>query len=138
MTRSRAAAILLLALAAGAGCRAERRSPGTGTEPPRDQPPVALDPVPPVEYPPALFTQGVAGRVVLRLFVDASGAIVPDSTRVEESSGVPALDTAALAAALNIRFAPALRDGEPVPASFLQPFDFRPPVDPAAANGVAP
>jgi protein TonB len=80
----------------------------------------------------------VAGRVVLRLFVDASGAIVPDSTRVEESSGVPALDTAALAAALNIRFAPALRDGEPVPASFLQPFDFRPPVDPAAANGVAP
>src|SRR5690606_5059813 len=49
MTRRLAALLLLLAVAA---CRTERRSPAPGTEPPRDQPPVALDPVPPVEYPP--------------------------------------------------------------------------------------
>ena len=135
MNRRRAALFLLLAAVA---CRAERRSPAPGTEPPRDQPPVALDPVPPVEYPPALYAQGVAGRVVLRLFVDTAGVIVPDSTRIEEASGVPALDSAAVAAAPRLRFAPALRDGRPVPAPFLQPFDFRPPAETAGTPGATP
>jgi protein TonB len=135
MTRRLAALLLLLAVAA---CRTERRNPAPGTEPPRDQPPVALDPVPPVEYPPALYAQGVAGRVVLRLFVDTAGSIVPDSTRIEEPSGVPALDSAALVAAPRLRFAPALRDGKPVPAPFLQPFDFRPPAETAGTPGATP
>ncbi len=135
MNRRLAALMLVLAIAA---CRAERRSPAPGTEPPRDQPPVALDPVPPVEYPPALYAQGVAGRVVLRLFVDTAGAIVPDSTRIEETSGVPALDSAALVAAPRLRFAPALRDGRPVPAPFLQPFDFRPPAEQSSTSGATP
>ncbi len=136
MTRRLAALLVVLGLAAA--CRAERRDPAPGGEPPRDQPPVALDPVPPVDYPPALFTQRVAGRVVLRLFVDTAGAIVPDSTRVEEPSGVAALDSAALAAAPRLRFAPALRDGRPVASPFLQPFDFRPPAENGGANGATP
>ena len=136
MTR-RPAAVLLL-LAAAAACGGERRSAGPGAEPPRDQPPVALDPVPPVDYPPALYAQGVSGRVVLRLYVDAAGALVADSTRVEEGSGVPALDSAALAAAPRLRFAPALRDGRPAAAPFLQPFDFRPPAGAGGAPGATP
>ena len=34
--------------------------------------------------------------------------------------------------------APALRDGKPVPAPFLQPFDFRPPAEPAGTAGATP
>jgi TonB family protein len=94
---------------------------------PRDLPPVALNAQTPVEYPPALFDQGIEGTVILRLFADSSGALVNDSTRVQESSGYPALDSAAVAAAPNLRFAPARRDGNPVAASFLQPIYFRHP-----------
>jgi protein TonB len=102
---------------------------------PRDQPPVALDAVPPVEYPPALYAQGIEGRVVLRLFLDSAGVVVSDSTTVQESSGVPALDSAALAAVPRLRFAPALRDGKPAASPFLQPFDFRRDRDSVASDG---
>jgi TonB family protein len=92
-----------------------------------DQPPVAINPVTPMVYPPALLEQGIEGRVLLRLFVDAQGTLVPDSTRVAESSGYPALDSAALTGARELRFSPALRNGRPVAAPFLQPVHFRHP-----------
>ena len=114
------------------------RTPGTasvGGGAPRDQPPVALDAVPPVEYPPALYAQGVEGRVVLRLFLDSAGVVVSDSTTVQESSGAPGLDSAALAAVPRLRFAPALRDGKPAASPFLQPFDFRRSRDSALPDG---
>jgi len=102
-----------------------------GTPPPTDQtrdlPPVALNAQTPVEYPPALFDQGIEGTVILRLYADTAGVLVPDSTRVQESSGFPALDSAAVAAAPNLRFAPARHDGRVVAASFLQPIYFRHP-----------
>jgi TonB family protein len=62
---------------------------------------------------------------LLRLFVDSAGAIVPDSTRVAESSGYPALDSAALVGSPELRFSPALLKGRPVAAMFLQPVQFR-------------
>jgi TonB family protein len=109
-----------------------------GTPPPveqqRDQPPVALNAQTPVEYPPVLFDQGIEGTVILRLYADSTGALVKDSTRVQESSGYPALDSAAVAAAPNLRFAPARRDGTPVASSFLQPIYFRHP----GAGGTTP
>jgi len=101
-----------------------------GTPPPdqaRDLPPVALNAQTPVEYPPALFDRGIEGTVILRLYADTAGVLVNDSTRVQESSGFPALDSAAVAAAPNLRFAPARHDGKPVAASFLQPIYFRHP-----------
>jgi protein TonB len=94
---------------------------------PRDLPPVALNAQTPVEYPPALFDQGIEGTVILRLYADTAGALVKDSTRVQESSGYPALDSAAMAAAPSLQFAPARRNGTPVAASFLQPIYFRHP-----------
>jgi TonB family protein len=97
------------------------------TESPADQPPVAINPVTPMVYPPALLEQGIEGRVLLRLFVDASGNLLADSTRVAESSGYPALDSAALSGARELRFSPALRNGRPVAAPFLQPVHFRHP-----------
>lgn len=89
--------------------------------------PVPLDAESPVEYPTSLFDQGIGGTVVLRLFVTAEGAVVPDSVRLQESSGYPALDSAALAAAPRLRYAPATRNGTPVAAPFNQPIIFRAP-----------
>ena len=124
---------LALAVAAATGCRAAPDA--TVTLPAdaasaagrRDEPPVPLNAEPPAEYPAALAQQRIGGRVILRLFVDESGTVVADSTRVQESSGYPALDSAALAAVPKLRYAPALRDGRPVAAPFLQPFNFRAP-----------
>jgi TonB family protein len=92
-----------------------------------DQPPVAINPVTPMTYPPALLEQGIEGRVLLRLFVDAQGKLIPDSIRLAESSGYPALDSAALGGAKELRFSPALRNGRAVAAPFLQPVHFRHP-----------
>ena len=97
------------------------------TESTADQPPVAINPVTPMVYPPGLLEQGIEGRVLLRLFVDAQGSLVHDSTRVAESSGYPALDSAALTGSAELRFSPALRNGRPVAAPFLQPVHFRHP-----------
>ncbi len=126
-----AAALVLLTGAAGAGCGggdaggdAAPAVPGAAL---RDQPPVPLDVNTPVEYPPDLFAQGIEGTVVLRLFVDEEGVVVADSVRVEESSGQPGLDSAAVAAAPRLRYAPAVRGGNPVAAPFRQPIHFRRP-----------
>jgi len=137
MHRYLALAGVLLAL----GCRKDggalmKLPEGTPppAEQPRDQPPVALNAQTPVEYPPALFDQGIEGTVILRLYADSTGALIKDSTRVQESSGFPALDSAAVAAAPGLRFAPARRDGNPVASSFLQPIYFRHP----GAGGTTP
>ncbi|HET6837001.1 MAG TPA: energy transducer TonB [Gemmatimonadales bacterium] len=94
---------------------------------PAEEPPVAINPVSPVRYPPALLAQGIEGRVLLRLYVDSAGNVVPDSTRIAESSGYPALDSAALVGAPELRFAPALHQGQAIAAPFLQPVQFRSP-----------
>jgi protein TonB len=94
---------------------------------PPEQPPVAINPVSPVRYPPALLAKGIEGRVLLRLFVDSAGNVVPDSTRIAESSGYPALDSAALLGSPELRFSPALHQGRPIAAPFIQPVQFRGP-----------
>lgn len=105
-------------------------------QPPRrsEDPPVAVNAASPVEYPPALFARGIEGKVILRLHVDEAGTVDPESTKVAESSGYPALDSAALAAVPRFRFAPALRNGTPVAATFMQPVHFRHP----QAGGTTP
>jgi len=92
-----------------------------------DQPPVAINPVSPVDYPVPLLEQGIEGRVVLRMYADTQGTLIPDSTRVAESSGYPALDSAALSGAGQLRYSPALRHGRAVAGAFLQPIHFRSP-----------
>jgi protein TonB len=99
-----------------------------------DEPPVMVSPESPVEYPATLFAQRIEGKVILRMFVDTAGTVVPESTRIAESSGYPSLDSAAIRAAPSFRFAPALRNGEPVATMFLQPVHFRHP----EAGGLTP
>lgn len=93
--------------------------------PPESEAPVALNPDVPIAYPAALFEQNIEGEVVLRLFTDSTGRLIPESTRVAESSNYPALDSAALAGSTRLRFAPAKRRGVPVATSFLQPVEFQ-------------
>ncbi|HEX5633103.1 MAG TPA: energy transducer TonB [Gemmatimonadales bacterium] len=130
----------LLALATLAACdRAGDGTVGLPARPPArpsgvELPPVAVNPNSPVQYPAVLASQGIEGTVLLRLYVDAEGKLVPDSTRIAESSGYPALDSAAMQAAPSLRFAPAERDGQKVAAAFLQPVNFRTP----QGRGVTP
>ncbi len=108
------------------GKPAPPREAGAGDAPsPSEEPPVALNPAPPIQYPPRLYDQRVEGEVVLRLFIDSTGRLVPESTKVAESSGYSGLDSAAMAGAPRLRFAPAKRHGIAVSTLFLQPIQFR-------------
>jgi TonB family protein len=116
--------LLSLGLAA---CRGEEPPVQAGQQVRGFEPPVVTNPEPPVEYPVDLFEQQVQGVVLLRLYVTEAGTLVPDSTRIEESSGFPELDSAALRSIDQLQFAPARRDGVPVATAFVQPVHFRHP-----------
>jgi protein TonB len=74
-------------------------------------------------YPAPARERGQEGRVVVRLVVGADG--VPAEIRIADSSGVAALDAAALEAVRQWRFAPARRAGVAVPEERLAPVVFR-------------
>ena len=122
-------AVPAVLLACGGEPPAERATPGAAATPAFEAP-VVINAESPVSYPPDLYDQRVEGTVVLRLYVDERGQVVPDSTRIAESSGYPALDSAALRGVPDMHFAPARRDGRPVAATFLQPVNFRRPAAP--------
>lgn len=96
--------------------------------------PVATNAESPVFYPVEQFEQEIEGSVVLRLFITEGGEIVPESTQVAETSGIPELDSAAIAGVGEMQFAPARRNGTPVPTLFLQPIHFRHPARSATGN----
>jgi TonB family protein len=88
----------------------------------------------PFRYPPALYAQKVQGNVTLRIYIDRDGSIVPDSTRVAETSGFNALDSAAMKGSRDLRFEPAKTQNIPVPVSILLPVFFRHPDAPPLAG----
>jgi periplasmic protein TonB len=75
------------------------------------------------EFPAALKAQGIEGDVTVRVDIAASGAVT--SVIIVSSSGYPAFDDAAKRAAASERFAPAIRDGNPVPFSLSYSYRFR-------------
>ncbi len=81
----------------------------------------------PFKYPPELYAKKVQGNVTLRIHIDASGAVRPESTTVVESSGYAALDSAAVSGARVLRFKPAFAKGAPLAISVLFPVYFRHP-----------
>ena len=134
--------VLAAALALGvASCGKSRSGDQTGgaepsSAPPDQEPPVALNGDSPIQYPPRLYDQRVEGDVVLRLFVDSTGRLAAESSRVAESSGYPALDSAALSGSRRLRFTPARRHGLPIATAFLQPIEFHhPQVGGSVGNG---
>jgi protein TonB len=130
-----AAALLLVVACGKQQAQPDDQAPSRPAAPPDQEAPVPLNGEAPIQYPPRLFDQKVEGEVVLRLFVDSTGRLAPESSKVAESSGYPALDSAALAGARRMRFAPARRRGIPVAAAFLQPIEFRHPQGQAMEGG---
>ena len=91
----------------------------------KELPPVAINADIPVDYPAALYNQGIEGRVLLKLWADSTGTLDRDSSKIAESSGYPAFDSAAMVASTRLRYAPGMRNGVPVAMSFTQPIEFR-------------
>lgn len=134
MNARHAAALAAAVLACGKSATVQESASRPTTSAPDREAPVAVNGDAPIQYPPRLYEQRVEGDVVLRLFVDSEGRLAPESSRVAESSGYPALDSAALAGAQKLRFAPARRRGIPIAAAFLQPIEFRHPRGRAARS----
>ena len=99
-----------------------------------DVAPVMLNKELPFRYPPALYAQKVQGNVTLRIFINRDGSILPDSTRIAETSGFTALDSAAMKGSRDLKFEPAKTQGQPVPVSILLPVYFRHPDAPPLAG----
>ncbi|HEY7878142.1 MAG TPA: energy transducer TonB [Gemmatimonadaceae bacterium] len=95
-----------------------------------DTMPAMLNSSPPFRYPPSLYAEQVQGNVTLRIRIDTTGKITPESTMVVESSGYPALDSAALIGSHQLRFSPAKLHGQPMSISILLPVFFRHPGSP--------
>lgn len=76
----------------------------------------------PPAYPPFSRRWGETGIVVLRVELDEQGRVA--SALVKSSSGHARLDEAALTAVKTWRCNPAQRNGQPVRAIALQPFNF--------------
>jgi bla regulator protein blaR1 len=74
------------------------------------------------EYPTLLRDAGIGGVVVVYFFIDKEGVVA--EAQVEQSSGHPALDQAAVRVARQFRFSPALNQGEPVPVWVQIPIRF--------------
>lgn len=74
------------------------------------------------DYPTLSRRLGEEGKLMLQVELDESGHI--SNTRIINSSGYSRLDNAALAAVKTWRCKPAVRDGQPVRAIALQPFNF--------------
>jgi TonB family protein len=128
--------LLLLTLCAGTACgdretsqrvaQAFQASAATPDEVPR-----MLNTDLPFRYPAALYARKIQGNVTLRLRIDRDGQVSADSTRIEESSGYVALDSAAVKGSQELQFIPAKLRGEPMPVTILFPVYFRHPDAPA-------
>lgn len=92
-----------------------------------DEVPTMLNTELPFRYPAALYARKVQGNVTLRLRIDRDGQVNTDSTRIEESSGYAALDSAAVRGSQELHFVPAKLRGEPMPVTILFPVYFRHP-----------
>lgn len=76
------------------------------------KPPVRVDSLHPFVYPPAALPYRSSGTTVLKILISDRGTV--DSAFVLQSSGDPALDSAAVANSRYLRWEPAEQGGEPI------------------------
>jgi iron complex outermembrane receptor protein len=98
-----------------------------GAAPAEVKPPVVLEHVDPV-YPPSALASREHADVVLTLVVDTDGHV--SKVDVAKSSGAADLDEAAVVAARQWTFTPAMRGDKPVASRIKVPFHFAPPAPP--------
>ncbi len=92
-----------------------------------DELPVMLNQELPFRYPDKLYASKVQANVVLRIYIDSTGAVWPDSTLVLKSSGYPELDSAAVQGAPELHFVPAKFQKQPIGVDIQLPVYFRHP-----------
>lgn len=133
--RTCAAAALLVAIAGSSSASAQGQGavpsggssaiavPGQQPEQPKSQgvTPPQLKTFVSAAYPPDAEKQGLEGNVVLQLDIDAAGKVTGATVVNPAGHG---FDEAAVAAALQFVFAPALRNGKAVPARILYRYSF--------------
>lgn len=130
--RSRSFLGLIFFALVSISCSERTRTLKTLAEPwwqggPPEDPPQMLNTALPFQYPAAEYLRRAQADVTMRLFVDDEGRVVADSTRIEQSSGVVAFDSAALVGSTRLRFRPARRQGVAIPVALLFPVHFRHP-----------
>jgi protein TonB len=76
------------------------------------------------EFPPASERLGEYGSVIVALLVGVDGKVI--DSRVEQSSGFPRLDQAALKGLTRCRFTPGTVDGVPESSWHLMRYTFEP------------
>lgn len=91
-------------------------------------------------YPKQAQDKGIEGAVVLQLDIDATGRVTEVAVHTPAGHG---FDEAAVEAAKQFRFAPALREGKPIPARILYRYNFtldikEPTKDPAQPEPSGP
>ena len=109
---ARTAALALLVAAVAGAC---------GDEPVRLPQPMADNP--PIDYPVELWDAEIGGETLLTVHIDAEGLV--DSVRVEETSGSPQLDSAAVRGGRQMRFTPGRRGDRRVGAWVRIPVRFQ-------------
>jgi TonB family protein len=143
--RVRRAVFLLGVAALGSACVGEParsiRQSAEGLIPSAVRPdelPQVLNESTPFTYPQSAWDQRIQGNVMLRLHVNANGVAERESTTVVGSSGVPVLDSAALAAVSRLRFRPARKNGVPIGVSLRFPVHYRHPEGPPLPGDTLP
>lgn len=76
-----------------------------------------------VKYPPQAESEGIEGRVQVRIVVEVNGSV--SSAKVSSSSGEAILDQACVRGAKAGRFKPKKDDGQPVRTAFVVPCNFK-------------
>ena len=128
--------LCLVPAAAGAQVRAAFPENGPFTQPPELLNREAVARLAKASYPERVKAEGFAGTPTVRLYVDETGAV--RTRRIDRSSAIPALDSAALVVADSMRFAPA-RDGDrPTHLWVTIPVQFRIDIPTGPAAAVAP
>ena len=125
--RTGAALLLALGLLLGA---CERAPVEPASVPPPPTPPMAQETPPPV-YPPELACRQIGGQAVLDVSLAPNG--IPVKVTVFRSSGVKALDDAAVAAVRDWKFRAATVRGMPAASRLQVPVTFTPPNPPPDA-----
>lgn len=113
--------------AAICGCGSKSSNGARSADDAVDEAPVMVNRDLPFRYPASLYARRIQGNVTLRLYVDTDGRALPESTRIEESSGYPDLDSAAVRGSRDLQFVPAKLHGEPRAVPVLFPVYFRHP-----------
>lgn len=88
-----------------------------------------------LRYPRRAFANGIAGEVRLRLLIDENGVV--DEAKLVDSEPAEIFDAAAIAAAIQLRYRPAIKDGRVVRSQKTIAIVFDPSIAPLEEETLA-